>query len=408
MVKDQQSRRKFLVLGGATGAAALAGCIGGSDDGNGDEAGAGLGNGNGGNGNGNGGNGNGGNGNGDGNGGSGDPMLRDDSEFDPTNPDWENNNFLMSAIDEGDYFRGIREDLEAIEEREVDEVPHGNPVQEVEDESEYVDPEPLVFVDNPGEEGEAQFEDRIQGLLDRLEEATGKTVQWEPVDSYAASIEALRSGRAHIGNIATGATPFAVNLAGVKPFATGVGADGSFGYRLLAITRADMDEIQSVRDFPNFTVAHSEPSSNSGNQAPSALFDQYFNVTPEEDYEVNFSGGHDQTAIGIAVGDYDCGPICSTCVEDLVNSRDDIDFEDYKVVWASDAFPGGPVVRRYNLEPDLAETIESVWIDTDWEGTPYEESTGYAEWVPIDYKKHWYDIMVIQGYNGVEYESGNL
>lgn len=405
MVEDHQSRRKFLLLGGATGAAVLAGCVGGSDDGNGDEAGAGL------ESNGNGGNGNGGTGNGDGNGngGSGDSMLRDDSEFDPNDPGWEDNNYRLSAIVENDYIRGRTEDLEAMGEQDVDEVAHGNPIPEPpEDESELVDPEPLVFVDQPGEEGEAQYQDNVQPLLDRLEEATGKTVQWEPVSSYAATVEALRSGRAHIGNVSTGTTAFAVNLADVIPFAAGIQADGQFGYRLLAITRTDMDEIQSVADFPDYNVTHTEPASNSGNQAPSALFDQYFDVTPGEDYEVEFSGGHDQSAIGIAVGDYDCGPICSTCIEDLVNSRDDIDFEDYKVVWGSNPFPPGPIVHRYDLEPGLVEDIKNVWLDTDWEGTGYEESTGYADFVEIEYKRHWNDILVIQRYNEVEYESGNL
>nr|WP_250139275.1 phosphate/phosphite/phosphonate ABC transporter substrate-binding protein [Halosolutus amylolyticus] len=334
-------------------------------------------------------------------------MLSD--SFDPENPGWEDNNYLLSQVVENDYIRGRRANLESMASRDVDEVPHGNPVTEPPtDESELVDPDPLVFVDQPGEEGEAQFQDNVQDLLDRLEEATGKTVQWEPVDSYAATVEALRSGRAHIGNVSTGTTAFAVNLADVVPFACGVQSDGQFGYRLLAITRSDMDDIQSVEDFPEFDVTHTEPASNSGHQAPSALFDQYFDVTPEEDYEVQFSGGHDQSAIGISAGDYDCGPICSTCIQDLVESRDDIDFEDYKVVWASDPFPPGPMVHRYDLEPDLVADIKSVWLDTDWSGTGYEESTNYAEFVEIDYRSVFYDIMVIQRYNGVEYESGNL
>jgi phosphonate transport system substrate-binding protein len=34
--------------------------------------------------------------------------------------------------------------------------------------------------------------------------------------------------------------------------------------------------------------------------------------------------------------------------------------------------------------------------------------TGEAEYIPLDYKRVFNDILIIQRYNGVEYESGNL
>jgi phosphonate transport system substrate-binding protein len=395
---NPNSRRRFLLTGGAIGVTGLAGCTGtggSSGSGGSEEAGAGLDSG--------------GDSGGESDGGTGpnDPMLAD--SFDPTAPAWEEHNYLLSQLIENEYIRGRESDLEAMGSRDVAEVPHGNPVPEPPtDESEFVDPDTLVFVDQPGESGEAQFQENVQPLIDRLEETTGKTVEWQPVDSYAATVEALRSGRAHIGNVSTGTTAFAVNLADVVPFAVGIRADGAFGYRLIAITRDEMDDIQSVADFPEYAVTHTEPASNSGNQAPSALFDQYFDVTAGDDYEVTFSGGHDQSARGIAVGDYDCGPICSTCIEDLIEASDDITADDYKAVWASSPFPPGPVVHRYDLAPDLVENIKAAWLDTDWEGTAYEAETDYANFVEIDYKRHFYDIMVIQRYNGVEYESGNL
>ncbi|EMA66693.1 phosphonate ABC transporter periplasmic phosphonate-binding protein [Halorubrum aidingense JCM 13560] len=400
---ETSSRRRFILAGGAVGIAGVAGCTGGGGDGaGGDGAGAGLESSSEDGGDGSDG------GDGD-DGGSGDPMLTDASEFDPAEPNWEENNYLMTAIAENDYFQGSSTDLENMQNRDIDEVAHGEPPRELpEDESDWVDPDELVFVDKPGESGEAQFQETIQPMLDRIEETTGRSVRWQPVDSNAASVEALRSGRAHLGNVSTGTTAFAVNLGGAVPFADPISPTGQFGYRLLAITRADMDEIQSVEDFPDYDVAHTEPASNSGNQAPSALFDQYFDVTPGEDYEVEFSGGHDQSGRGISVGDYDCGPICSTCVDDLIQANDDMDYDDFKVVWASNPFPPGPVVHRYNLHPDLVEGIKEAYIETDWTGTDYAEATGEAEYVPIDYKTVFNDIMVIQRYNGVEYESGNL
>ena len=393
------SRRRFILTGGALGMAGLAGCASGgsgsSGDGSNEEAGAGL----------------------ESSSDSGgseeatDPLLTDASEFDPANPNWEESNYLMTAIAENDYFQGSRTDLENMQNQEVDEIAHGEPPRELPDnESDWVDPDPLIYVDKPGESGQSQYQDTIQPLLDRLEETTGRTVEWQPVDSNAATVEAFRAGRGHLGDISTGTSAFGVNLGGIVPFAVPISPSGQFGYRLLAITRDDEHDIQSVNDFAReeVTVTHSEPASNSGNQAPSALFDQFFDVTAGEDYEREFSGGHDQTARGIAAGDYDAGPICSTCVDDLIQSTEDIDYDDFKVVWASNPFPPGPLVHRYNLHPDIIEGIKEATIGTDWTGTDYAETTGEAEYIPLDYKRVFNDILIIQRYNGVEYESGNL
>ncbi|ESS03018.1 MAG: phosphate/phosphite/phosphonate ABC transporter, periplasmic binding protein [uncultured archaeon A07HR67] len=390
------SRRRFILTGGALGLAGLAGCASGgsgsSGDGN-NEAST--------------------ESSGDGGGSSseGDPMLTDASEFDPANPGWEDHNFLSSALVDEGYQRGSTTDLENMRSREVEEVPHGDPVQETpSDENELLDPDTLVFTESPSEDVQGRFEEDFQAVFDRIEEETGKPVEFSKVDSYAASVEAMRSERAHIANFSTGTTAFAVNLGGAVPFGVGLTPEEEFGYRLFATTRADADDIQSVEDFArdDVTVGHSEPASNSGHQAPSALFDQYFDVTAEEDYTVNFSGGHGNTTRGIAAGDYDAGPICSTCFVDTVEAQSDLSYDDFKVVWASAPFPSGPVAYRYNLKPEIQEGIERAYLESDFSGTDYEERTGYNKFVPIDYRTVWKDIMIIQRYNDVEYSQSAL
>ena len=393
------SRRQFILAGGAVGIAGLAGCSGSTGDSGSSGETVGTSSSSGGDGT-------------DGNSGeSGDPLLADSSAFDAESPNWEENNYLSTPLIEAGYERGGRTDLESMGSREVEEVPHGEPVQETpEDESEWLEPDTLVFTESPSEDVQGRYEEDFQAIFDQIEEETGLPVEYNRVDSYAASVEAMRSERAHIANFATGATCFAVNLCGAVPFAAGIAPGSSFGYRLFATTRADATEIQSVEDFANDDVrmAHAEPSSNSGHQAPSALFDQYFDVTAGEDYEINFSGGHSQTTRGIAAGDYDAGPICSTCLLDTVEGDSNLSFDDLKVVWASNPFPNGPIAYRYNLHPDIQEGIRAAWLDSNFAGTAYADRTGYEEYVPIEYRRHWYDIMVIQRYNGVEYTQGSL
>lgn len=340
-----------------------------------------------------------------------DGLLADASGFDPAEPAWGENNYLSTPLIDAAYQRGSTVDLENMRNREVSEVPHGKPVQETPDsESELLDPDTLVFTESPSEDVQGRFEDDFEAVFDRIEEETGKPVEFSKVDSYAASVEAMRSERAHIANFSTGTTAFAVNLAGAVPFAGGLTPDKLFGYRLFATTRADEADIQSVEDFArdDVKIGHSEPASNSGHQAPSALFDQYYDVTAEEDYEVNFSGGHGNTTRGIAAGDYDAGPICSTCFEDTVDASSNLSYDDFKVVWASAPFPNGPVAYRYNLKPEIQEGIKRAYLDSDFAGTAFQERSGYDQFVPVDYRSVFKDIMIIQGYNGVEYTESAL
>ncbi len=383
-----RSRRKFILAGGAVGTAAIAGCLGDGDDG-GSQAGAGLGGGNSG-----------------GSGGGNDPLLSDN--FNPQNPDWENNNYLGGKMVEHDFIRGSTEDLEAMGDRGREEAVYGrSPREHPDDSSEWIDPDPIVYADLPREDTQQAYADQIEPMIEKLEAETGRNVEFQTIDSYAAVVEGMRSERIHIANFATGNTPFGVNMAGMVPLATGVAGDGQFGYRLLAITRADADEIQSVDDFNDHRAAHTEASSNSGNQAPSALFDEHFGLTNGDNYNPEMSGGHEQSARGIAYGDYDCGPICSTCWEETVNAVDDISFDDFKVVWAAAPFPPGPIGLRYNLHEEIFEGARETWLNTDWTGTSYGEAA-YPQFVEVDYINHWHDVMVAQQFNGVEYDEETL
>jgi ABC-type phosphate/phosphonate transport system, periplasmic component len=199
MADDNSNRRRtFLKTSAAALAAGFAGCTssGSGSDGSGSSGGS------------------------DSGSSGGDPMLADASSFDPASPAWEENNYLSTALVDADYQRGSTIDLENMREQEVDEIPHGEPVRETpDDESEWLDPDTLVFTESPSEDVQGRFEEDFNAVFDRIEEETGKPVEFSKVNSYAASVEAMRSERAHIANFSTGTTAFAVNLAGAVPFA---------------------------------------------------------------------------------------------------------------------------------------------------------------------------------------------
>src|SRR5680860_1190199 len=213
------------------------------------------------------------------------------------------------------------------------------------DASKLQDPSTLVFAYTPVEDP-AIYEDIWTPFIEHLEEVTGKDVQFFAVQSNSAEVEAMRSGRLHIAGFSTGPTPFAVNLAGVEPFAIMGGDDGQFGYKLQVYTQADSD-IKEMADLAGKRVAHTSPTSNSGNQAPRALFPD-LGVVPDEDYEVSYSGSHDQSMLGVVAGDYDAAPVASEVV-DRMAERGLYDPDEVKIIFESSSFPTTSYGYVHNL-----------------------------------------------------------
>jgi phosphonate transport system substrate-binding protein len=96
------------------------------------------------------------------------------------------------------------------------------------DPTQQVDPSTLIFAYTPVEDP-AVYAEAWGDFLTHLETVTGKSVQFFPVDSNAAQIEAMRAGRLHIAGFNTGSNPLAVACAGFRPFAMMAAKDGSFG-----------------------------------------------------------------------------------------------------------------------------------------------------------------------------------
>jgi len=273
------------------------------------------------------------------------------------------------------------------------------------DEAQWADPDTLIFAYTPVEDP-AIYSDIWQPFIDHLEEVTGRDVRFFAVQSNSAQVEAMRSGRLHIAGFSTGPTPFAVNLAGAVPFALMGSDDGRFGYTLQLYTHVDSG-IDEVTDLKGKRVAHTSPTSNSGNQAPRALFPE-LGIVPDEDYEVVYSGSHDQSMLGVVARDYDAAPVASEVVERMA-ARGLYDPDDVRLLYESDSFPTTSYNYAHNLHPNLVEKIEEAFFSFEFEGTELgEEFEGVEKFIPINYAEHWKVIRTIQNANGVEYTPDNL
>jgi phosphonate transport system substrate-binding protein len=278
------------------------------------------------------------------------------------------------------------------------------------DPSKLIDPDTLIFsytpVEDPSVYENSVYENVFTEFMDYLAQKTGKKVKWYGAESYAAQVEAMRSGRLHVAGISTGPTVFGVNLAGYVPFAI-MGKGGEiFGYKLQVITHKDSD-IKEIKDMKGRNIAHVTPSSNSGNQAPRAFFKE-MGVVPDQDYKVIYSGKHDNSIMGVANKDYDAAPIASS-VLDRMHNKGVVNKDDLRIIWESQTFPTTSYGLAHNLNPDLQKKVVDAFLTFDWKGTAlYEEFKPRDSFVSITFKEHWHPIRLIQKENGIIYTKAAL
>ena len=257
----------------------------------------------------------------------------------------------------------------------------------------WKDPDTLYFSNSPLDDP-AQFQKLTKPFADYLGTCTGKKVRYYDVVSSAAAIEALRSGRMHIGTMSTGDTAFAVNVAGGVPFAIrgNERGDGKAskpeiqGYQLWMIVKAS-SPYKTLADLKGKKVAHTTPSSNSGNMAPRALFPAA-GLAQDKDYKVLYSGKHDNSILGVASGDYDAAPIAHDILVRLAE-RGAVKMDDFRVIWKSQFFPPGGLLMAHDLAPALQARIRDCTTSFKYPPEMVKGFQGADRWVPVTYKEHW-------------------
>ncbi len=272
-----------------------------------------------------------------------------------------------------------------------------------EDPAQWLDPDTLIFAYTPVEDP-AVYKEAWSDFITYLEGKTGKKVVFFPVQSNAAQIEAMRSGRLHISGFNTGSNPLAVNCAGFRPFTIMAGADGSYGYEMEIITYPGSG-IEKVEDIRGKQLAFTSPTSNSGFKAPSAILKADFGMVPEKDFEAVFSGKHDNSILGVANKDYMAASIANS-VKGRMLKRGVVKPEQIVTIYKSQTFPTTAYGTVYNLKPELQQQIQDAFFSFNWEGTSLEEEfskSGEAQFIPITYKEHWDVIRKIDAANGVSY-----
>ena len=267
------------------------------------------------------------------------------------------------------------------------------------DPAKWRDPSALVWAYTPVEDP-AVYANIFKPFTDHLQSCTGKRTVYYPVQSNSAEIEAMRSGRLHFAGFSTGPTGFAVNLAGAIPFAAkGLGAEVR-GYNLVAVVKAS-SPYKTLADLKGKKIAHTAPSSNSGNLAPRVLFPDQ-GLKPDDDYKPLMSGGHDKSILGVGTGDYDMAAVASD-VFDRMATRGTIKLDEYRVIYRSPIFPTSSFAYAHDLKPELAAKLKECFYSFRFTPEMTKEFNGDDRFLPITYAKDWQVVRDVAEKSGTPY-----
>ncbi|MCI2808828.1 phosphate/phosphite/phosphonate ABC transporter substrate-binding protein [Eoetvoesiella caeni] len=273
------------------------------------------------------------------------------------------------------------------------------------DSKEWVDPSTLVFAYTPVEDP-AVYAKVWDGFIQHMSKVTGKKVQFFPVQSNAAQLEAMRAGRLHVAGFNTGSNPLAVNCAGFVPFTMMVSKDDKFGYEMEIITHPGSG-IEKVEDIRGKRMAFTSETSNSGYKAPSALLRDQFKMEADKDYTPMFSGKHDNSILGVANKDYPAAAVANS-VKQRMEARGTVKPEQFNIIYKSQTFPTTGYGYAHNLKPELAEKVKEAFFTFEWEGSDLAKEFNTAQppqekFMPITYKEYWQVVRDIDRAMGVAY-----
>jgi len=269
------------------------------------------------------------------------------------------------------------------------------------DPKQLVNPQTLIFSYTPVEDP-AVYQKAWDGFVKHLEKTTGKRVVFFPVQSNAAQLEAMRSGRLHVAGVNTGGNPIAVNCAGFVPFTMMAAKDGSFGYEMEILVHAD-SPIKAPADLKGKKVAFTAPTSNSGYKAPSAILQADFGLEAKKDYEPVFSGKHDNSILAVINKDYESAAVANSVLSRMIE-RKVIDPTKLRSIYKSETFPTTGYGHAHNLDPKLVEKVKEAFFTFQWEGSALKQEFQKEDrFIPITYKKDWNLIRKIDEATGVKY-----
>lgn len=237
----------------------------------------------------------------------------------------------------------------------------------------------------------------------KTEEMLGVPVKLFTPADYDGVIQGLIGGTLDFGWL--GASAYAkvymTDPEAVDVMLTKENTDGTTGYYAIGFAKTDSG-IASMDDAKGKTFAFADPNSTSGYLVPGAELLAKYGTLEEYFSEVKMSGGHEQSIVGVANGDFDAAVAWADGLgnwEDGYNSgafrkaADSglVDMSTIQEIWRSAPIPEGPMVVRKALPQDVKDKMYAM-LDTMWaddKECAYAVGAGDAnDFVPIKHEDY--------------------
>lgn len=216
------------------------------------------------------------------------------------------------------------------------------------------------------------------------------------VDTLAEKdlIEAVKSGKAQLAQVNPGLVPQIVAAGQPAPFAVpgDKASNKPNSYRLILVARTD-SPYRKASDLAGKKIAHTTPTSNSGNLAPRALFPA-LGLVPEKNYEVVFSGGHERSVMGVMHGFYDGAAVASDLFQRMV-VKGDVRMSSVRVVWESPPFMTESWIMTKDVPADVQSRVRSCTFSYQFSPNLKKLLPGNDVFLPVKYERDFATVLEV-------------
>lgn len=234
---------------------------------------------------------------------------------------------------------------------------------------------------------------RYKGFGEYVKKKLGVELELFLAAEYAGVIQAIGAKQLEVMDM--GAAGYAAawleTKGGVEPLVVPTNNDGTIGYYAVAFVRAD-SPYKTLNDLKGKVWAWVEPNSSSGYIFPLVGF-RKMGLEPEQHFgKVVFSGGHEQSIIGVLDKAYDGAITWTNDVEKhtrgglyMMLSRGVLKKEDIRIIWVSDLIPNPVIAVRSDLPKEMKAELKSMFLNLHkddpkvFREVARGESQGYAE-----------------------------
>jgi phosphonate transport system substrate-binding protein len=218
-------------------------------------------------------------------------------------------------------------------------------------------------------ENQAATQARFKEVAAVFKEKTGVEMRIYTANDYAGTVQALTGGQIHMAQLGGSAyaSAWIDSNGNVEPLVANKETDGTLGYHSILIVKAD-SKARRLEDLEGKTLAWADPNSTSGYLIPLVSLRQV-GIEPEKFFgRTLFSGGHEQSVLGVINGQFDAAFTWSSKGHNAGQIRAMIDrgilrLDQFRVVWESPLIPNPLIIVRKDMPADMKQALRDFWVD---------------------------------------------